>query len=544
MNAITQVSETLKENVILIVTPTGKDSELACEVLEKAGFSCVACPSLSDVCRNTHDLAGALLLAEEGLSYEEIPRLGEWLNKQPPWSDLPIIVLTSGGAMKRMDRWHAGQLGSRANVTLLERPFHVATLISVLEGALRARRRQFEMRDLLEQRENLLGMEKRAREEAEKVNFAKDEFLATLSHELRTPLTTMLGWSKILSKHKLDKATTDRAIQAIERSAKSQAQLIDDLLDVSRIITGKFQIEKKAMDLIDLIHSSIDMIRPTMEAKDLAVALQISENPGPIAGDFHRLQQVLWNILSNAVKFTPPGGRITVTLERTNSHATIVVQDTGKGIDPEILPFIFERFRQADSSYTRNEGGLGLGLAIVQHIVTLHSGRVFAESEGEGKGSTFKIVLPVVTTETKSFRTVRSKRASQKADLHGLNILVVEDDSESRDLIALILEKANATVTCVSSVAEALAVLKDSKPDLLISDIGMPAEDGYQLISLFRSNPATREIPAIALTAYASSADRLKAINAGFQFHMSKPLDPSDLIETVAELARKSPSLS
>jgi signal transduction histidine kinase/CheY-like chemotaxis protein len=530
------------ENSVLMVTPTGKDAAVACEVLEKARIPCKVCLNLKELCKNEQDSAGALLLAEEALSFEDIPMLADWLEKQPPWSDIPIILLTSGGAMKRMTLWNVEQFGSRANVTLLERPFHIATLVSVLEGALRARRRQFEMGDLLEQRQNLLDMEKKARAEAEKVNRAKDDFLATLSHELRTPLTTMLGWSKVLSKHQLDEATAARAIQAIERSALSQAQLIDDLLDVSRIITGKFQIEKKSMDLVQLMHTSIDAIRPAAESKEIQISLQVSENPGPISGDFHRLQQVMWNILSNAVKFTATGGSITVKLERTNSHATITVTDNGKGIRPEFLPFIFERFRQADSSYTRNQGGLGLGLAIVQHIVSLHGGNVTAESEGDGKGATLKVILPVVPIETKSFVALERlpKFPRKNSHLEGLRILIVEDDDESRELLTLIIQQGKGTVRSAPSVAQAVDILKEWKPDVIISDIGLPDEDGYKLISILRSNPDTREIPAIAVTAYAADSDRTKALESGFQIHIAKPVDPADFMEIVSDLSRTS----
>ena len=529
-----------RETLVLIVTPTGKDAAVGCEVLAKAGFSCKVCSNLSDVSKNAQDSAGALLLAEEALSFEEIPLLAEWLEKQPPWSDIPVILLTSGGAMRRVHLWNAGQFGGRANVTLLERPFHIATLVSVLEGSLRARRRQFEMRDLLEQRQHLLDMETKARAEAEKANRAKDEFLATLSHELRTPLTTMLGWSKVLNNHQLDEATSARAIYAIERSALSQAQLIDDLLDVSRIITGKFQIDKKSMDLVQLIHTSIDVIRPAAESKEIQIRIEVSENPGPISGDFHRLQQVMWNILSNAVKFSSRGGFIRVRLERSNSHATITVTDNGKGIRHEFLPFIFERFRQADSSYTRNQGGLGLGLAIVQHIVNLHDGTVTAESEGEGKGATLKVVLPVVPAETKSFLSMERfhKSTRQNIDLDGLKVLIVEDDEESRELLSLILKHGKGNVQSADSVQEALEILKGWKPDVLISDIGLPGEDGYKLISILRSDPDTRTIPAIAVTAYASSYDKTKALESGFQYHMSKPLDPADLIQVVSDLSR------
>ena len=525
---------------VLMVTPTGKDSVVACDILDKFGFDCMVCGDLMELCTNVQEEAGALLIAEEALSYEGVPTLSKWLEQQAPWSDIPVIVLTSGGALKRNAQRYEGQFGKRANVTLLERPFHIATLVSVLEGALRARRRQFEIRDLLDQREKLLHMEKKARAEAEKVNRAKDEFLATLSHELRTPLTTMLGWSKILSTHQLDIHTSSRAIQAIERSARSQAQLIDDLLDVSRIITGKFQIEKKSMDLVHLIHTSIDMIRPSAESKGLRVDLDVSENPGPILGDFHRLQQVLWNILSNAIKFTPQGGTIQVILERPDHHAKITVKDTGKGIRSDFLPYIFERFRQADSSYTRNQGGLGLGLAIVQHIVNLHGGSVTAESSGEGHGAVFTIMLPIVHVETKSFRNGKKARRPErgKIDLNGIKVLIVEDDLESRELLGTILEHGNGVVRCAASVGEAFAILQEWRPDVVISDIGMPMEDGYKLISRLRSNPETRNIPAIAVTAYASSSDKKKALNAGFEFHMAKPLDPSDLLEAVADLSR------
>jgi signal transduction histidine kinase/ActR/RegA family two-component response regulator len=523
-------------NPVLIVAPTANDSEAACDVLEKAGFYCFAFATLTDLCRALHDDVGFILVAEEALQIEEVPLFANWLENQPPWSDLPVIVLTHGRTVERMNRWTTGQLGSRANVTLLERPFHIATLISVLEGSMRARRRQFETRDLLEQRQRLLNVEKRAREEAEKVNQAKDEFLATLSHELRTPLTIMLGWSKIVNNHVLDEKTITRAMQAIERSAKSQAQLIDDLLDVSRIITGKFQIEKKSMDLVQLVYAAVDMIRPSADAKGIALELHVSNAELPMYADFFRLQQVLWNILSNAVKFTASGGSIHVGLQQTNSNATVIVTDSGKGIRPEFLPHIFERFRQGDSSYTRNQGGLGLGLAIVDHIVALHHGKVSAESDGEGKGSTFRIVLPVGRSMSLQSEKGAPMQPDKETARH-LNILVVEDDLESRDLIDVILKQGNGTVRCASTAAEAVDILKDWKPDIIISDIGMPLEDGYQFMMRLRSDPNTRQIPAIALTAYASVADRDKALNAGFQSHLAKPIDPYDLLQAVADLS-------
>ena len=387
-------------------------------------------------------------------------------------------------------------------------------------------------------------MEQKARAEAEQTNRAKDEFLATLSHELRTPLTTILGWSKILSSNRLNESAATRAATAIERSARSQAQLIDDLLDVSRIITGKFQIDKKNIDLVELIHSSIDMIRPAAESKGIRLEVRLTDNPGPISADFHRLQQVLWNILSNAIKFTPSSGLILVEMQRSNSHASITVTDTGKGITAEFLPYIFERFRQFDSSYTRNQGGLGLGLAIVQHIVNLHGGTVKAESKGEGKGSRFIVKLPVVSEEVKTLPKDQSRKRYRKTsyNLDGLRLLLIEDDEESRELIEVILTEGRATVRSVGSTEEALQVLNTWTPEIIISDIGMPEEDGYVFLSRLRSNSSFDTIPVIALTAYASSNDREKALKAGFQIHLSKPLDPSGLLEAVAELSRKKTS--
>jgi signal transduction histidine kinase/CheY-like chemotaxis protein len=522
-------------NTILLAASV-RDPGVNSELLAGAGLQCRTFPSLTSLCETKWEDSGVVLIAEETLTPAQVPQLVAWLEAQPRWSDIPVIVLTADKETKRTSLWSSGLLGPRANVTLLERPFRNSTLFSVLDGALRARKRQFETRDLLEQREQLLELEKLARAEAEDSNKAKDEFLAMLSHELRTPLTTMLGWSKILKRHHLDPKTTSRALDAIERSAKSQAQLIDDLLDVSRIVTGKFQIEKKNMDLVSLIRSSVEMIRPAAESKQVALSLEIADEPNMIFGDFQRLQQAMLNILSNAVKFTSATGSIHIKLALANSTACISIADTGKGIPQEFLPHIFERFRQGDSTSTRNQGGLGLGLAIVQHIVTLHEGTVKAESDGEGKGSRFTVTLPVAMDESNVFDHSK-KENDADFKLEGMKILVVEDDLESRDLIGIILQQGNVSVQLSASVAQALEILKDWKPDVIISDIGMPAEDGYQLLSSLRSNPETKDIPVIALTAYASSFDKNKALQAGFRIHISKPLDPRDLLSAIAQVA-------
>jgi len=394
-------------------------------------------------------------------------------------------------------------------------------------------------------KDELLVREQEARASAEAANRAKDEFLSMLSHELRTPLNAMLGWSQLLRSQKLNEATRSRALEAIERNARGQANLIEDLLDISRIITGKLRLHVRPLELVPVIEAAIDTVRPAADAKQVRIQSVLDPLAGPVSGDSDRLQQVVWNLLSNAIKFTPKGGRVQVRLERVNSHVEIVVSDTGVGINSDFLPYIFERFKQADSTHTRSHGGLGLGLAIVRHLVELHGGNVQAQSPGEGQGSTFIVQLPltVVLNTNESERihpTVGGEVSFDYAPtLSGLSILVVDDEIDARELLSTVLQECGAVVSAVASVADAIAAIEQFQPDILVSDIGMPGEDGYSLIRRIRAMEAQNggRIPAVALTAYARVEDRTRALAAGFQMHIAKPVNPTELVAVIANLA-------
>ena len=393
-----------------------------------------------------------------------------------------------------------------------------------------------------EERAQLLISEQAARADAEQANRTKDEFLATLSHELRTPLSAILGWSHLLRTEQLEPDQVTRAFETIERNARAQAQLIDDLLDVSRIITGKLEVKLIPVDLSSAIEAAIHSVRPTFEAKAISFEPSLDSAICLVPGDANRLQQIFGNIFNNAVKFTPRGGRVTVTVQRDASHVQIAVSDTGIGISPEFLPYIFDRFRQADGSTTRVHGGLGLGLAIVRHLVELHHGNIAVESAGKGKGSTFKINLPLATAETgegldngdQASKLIVNNHDSKTLD--GLRVLVIDDEADSRDLITAILTRYGSEVICTPSVSEALQTFKDWNPDLVVSDIGMPDEDGFSLIKKLRKlrSKHAKLVPAIALTAYATTEDRARVLNAGFQIHVAKPIEPEELVRSIA----------
>ncbi|HEX8709327.1 MAG TPA: PAS domain S-box protein [Pyrinomonadaceae bacterium] len=390
-------------------------------------------------------------------------------------------------------------------------------------------------------------------QDAQRANRLKDEFLATLSHELRTPLTAILGWAHLLRTSEFSRETAAGALETIERNARSQSQLIDDLLDVSRIITGKLRLDVRQIDPASFIESAIEALRPAAEAKGVRIQKVIDTSTSTVAGDPSRLQQVIWNLLSNAVKFTPRDGRVLVRLERINSHIEITVSDTGNGIKPDFLPHVFERFRQADGKTTREYGGLGLGLAIVRHLVELHGGTVHAASAGEGQGATFTVKLPVVPILQKesdpeqAYPRARERRLDLDCPekLDDLNVLVLDDEADARALLEAVLTKCGATVRTASTVNEALELLQELKPDVLVSDIGMPGEDGYQLIGRVRALTAEEggKVPAIALTAYARAEDRLRALRAGYQMHVPKPVEPAELVAVVASLAGRSARL-
>lgn len=385
-------------------------------------------------------------------------------------------------------------------------------------------------------------------QQLEEANRARDEFLSILSHELRTPLNAMLGWSRLLQTGNLNEAKKAQAIEIIERNAQSQAQLIEDILDVSRIIQGKLRLHVRPVQPVTVIEAAIDAMRPAADARSIRIQAVLDSSAGPISGDPDRLQQVMWNLLSNAIKFTPKKGRVQVRLERINSHIEITVSDTGQGISPDFLPYIFDRFRQENSTSTRAYGGLGLGLAIVRQLVELHGGTVQAFSSGEGQGSTFTVNLPLMIVHTDSSHSERVHPTvggevplNTFLSLDGLHLLIVDDEADARFLLTTVLEECGATVTAVGSASEALDALTQFKPDLLVSDVGMPHEDGYQLIRKVRSLSPEQggSIPAIALTAYARVEDRIRAVSAGFQMHVPKPIEPAELVAVIANLTRR-----
>ncbi|MBP6824646.1 MAG: response regulator, partial [Acidobacteria bacterium] len=375
----------------------------------------------------------------------------------------------------------------------------------------------------------------------------KDDFLAMISHELRAPLTAILGWAQMLRSGSLDRTSAERALTTIERNAKSQAHLVGDLLDASRIATGKLSLEVKPVELMSVVDAAVDAVRPSVEAKSLRMQIVMEPWVGPFVGDHERMKQVVWNLLSNAIKFTPAGGLIEVRLERLENKALLIVSDTGQGIDPEFLPHIFDRFRQADSSSKRQQGGLGLGLAIVKHIVELHGGAIYAYSRGDGQGSDFMITLPLAVQEAKVeegslWPETLPETQTRSGNLRGVKVLVVDDEHDTREVLSVMLARYGTEVRAAGSVREALEVLSEWKPDMLVSDIGMPDEDGYVMIRKLRALSAEEggELPAVALTAFASPADREKALAAGFQRHLAKPVEPVELAKIVARVLGRS----
>jgi CheY-like chemotaxis protein len=377
---------------------------------------------------------------------------------------------------------------------------------------------------------------------AEEASRLKDEFLAVVSHELRTPLNAILGWARMLRAGTLGPEDVPRALETIERNAQAQAQLIEDLLDVSRIVSGKLRLDMRPVDVREVIEEALDTVRPTADARGVLLTTAIG-NVGPVSGDAQRLQQVAWNLLSNAIKFTPPGGTVHVRAEQVGSMVRIIVSDTGQGIDVEFLPYVFDRFRQAATS-GQTRKGLGLGLAIVRHLVEAHAGTIEATSDGSGKGATFSVELPVMVGRTVlSTQPAHGYRSTLETTLSltGMRVLVVDDDADAREMLSMALRQYGAQVTLAASVDDAMASASGACPDVLVSDIEMPEATGYDLIRRLRQgdDPALRRLPAVALTAYARTEDRVKALIAGFQTHVPKPVEPAELVTVIASLAQR-----
>jgi CheY-like chemotaxis protein len=409
-----------------------------------------------------------------------------------------------------------------------------------------AERRQVEERLRL-----ALAGEQMARAEAETANRMKDEFLATLSHEIRTPLNAIIGWSHLLRSGRLDEATTTRAMETIDRNAKAQAQLIEDILDVSRVITGKLRLRNEPVDIASVINAAIDSVQLAIDSKNLNLEVTLDPSARHTFGDPGRLQQVVWNLLSNSIKFTPSGGRIEIKVKRSEGNLQIRVSDTGHGISPEFLPYIFDRFRQADGTTTRNHGGLGLGLAIVRHLVELHGGSIEAESAGVGEGATFTMTLPLAPQSPPRRKKVTGRLRAEEVSsghftslpsLEAVKVLLVDDDPDTLQVISVMLDGSKALIQTAASVSEAMDILEWFHPNVLVSDLAMPGEDGYSLIRKVRalSVGSGYEIPAIALTSYVRVEDRVQALSAGFNMFVPKPVQPEELIAAIANLAEAS----
>jgi signal transduction histidine kinase len=535
------------KRLVLILAPRGRDAAVIEQVLSPLETRVAQCANLAELTRNLGDEATTAIVTEESLDDDGMPSLQAWIDGQPPWSDFPFVVLAARRSRHRPAD-AANALAGLGNDVLLERPLNAETLLKAVSSAMRSRRRQYEARAQLEQyeaigRENhrLYEAERQARAEAEAANRAKDEFLATLSHELRTPLSAILGWTYVLQQRRSDLGDLARGVDTIQRNANSQARLIEDLLDMSRIVAGKVVLDVQTVVPAMLIDQVVASLLPSAQARNIEMAADLDAAVTPIAGDPQRLLQVFRTLLANALKFTADGGWVKVATSVDDGCLVVTVNDNGAGIAADFLPHVFERFRQADGSTTRSQGGLGLGLAIVRHLVELNGGSVSAFSEGLGRGARFEVRLPAAPEQRpvdeafpESPRT--SAAGSERTTIRGTRILLVEDDHDGREMVERLLRHHGGEVQAVDSAGRALQLLQDGRFDILISDIGMPQVDGYELLRRIRA--AGNEIAAVALTAFARPEDKIKALEAGYAAHLSKPVEPPALIDAVATLAR------
>ncbi|QRO01724.1 PAS domain-containing protein [Archangium violaceum] len=508
--------------------------------------------SLTRVAFTDVDPVRALRLRKAGRSLEDVPH-GPHAVLESGRPDL-IPALTEEAlasepdeARRELRRAFMGLRGLGVPLTLEGRAFGVL-VVAAGEGYRPHDAEDLRMAEELAHRiaitvehARLFELAREERDRAEEANRAKDDFLATVSHELRTPLTAILGWTSILRGSALPPDKQARALETVERSARAQAQIVDDLLDISRIVAGRMRLEAQPVELGCVVEAALDAVRPTAAARDIQLESHLEAGVGTVRGDAHRLQQVAWNLFTNALKFTPEGGRVTARLRRAGMHAELEVTDSGQGIAPEFLPHVFERFRQADGSTTRRHGGLGLGLAIVRHLVELHGGTVQVHSEGAGRGSRFTVRLPLSGTHATALPSSLLVPEQHLPELSGVRVLVVDDELDTRELLRTLLEERKAEVTVATCVAEAFESLVRTPPSLLVSDIGMPGEDGYALIRRVRALPPERggQVPAAALTAFTRLEDRTRALAAGFQVHVPKPVDPTELVMSLANLVNR-----
>jgi len=463
--------------------------------------------------------------------------------------DEETMILTKIRAGEKVEHYETKRRakdGRLVNVSLTVSPIRGAD--GTIIGASKILRDITRQKQIEDERDALLTREKEAREQAEIASRAKDEFLGLLSHELRTPLNSILGWTRILSAHNLDPEAAASALETIDRNAKLQARLIDDMLDVSRIISGKLRLDAQPVDLTSVINAAVETVRPAAEAKRIHLNVALDFGTGTVLGDPVRLQQIVWNLVSNAVKFVPREGSVRVSLRRVNSHVEVSVLDNGPGIEDDFLPYVFDRFRQADSAANKKYSGLGLGLSIVRHLTELHGGTVEATNGGDGEGALFIVRLPVMALSRSIEQIVASAGGDESTtanlsfdkppDLSGVKILAVDDELDARMLLEAMFKQCGADIVTCSSASEALAMLDEYAPDVLVSDIGLPGEDGYSLIKKIRAAEVAtgKRIPAVALTAFARTEDRFQALAAGFNMHVPKPVEPAELALVISTL--------
>ena len=497
-------------------------------VLRRAGYEVVECGTGAEALQKTRELMPQLVLLDVQLPDMSGLEVCRRIKEDAVTGTIPVIQISATFVTKEHAR-EALEHGADIYLTEPLEPRELETVVSVL---LRLGHTEMGLREAL-------ARERAARAQAEEATQLKDEFLANLSHELRTPMNIIIGWAHLLRTGPLDDAQKQRATEAIERAARSQAQLIEDLLDVSRIVTGKFRLVMQDMDVGRVLQLASESLRLVVQAKQISLNFTRDDMDARINGDPDRLQQVFWNLLSNAVKFTPAGGRVDVHLQPSAENVSITVTDTGIGIDPAFLPFVFERFRQADSTSTRQHSGMGLGLAIVRHVVELHGGLVRADSAGEDKGSTFTVTLPRITQDQAlKQKTERAAGSTSGASLPSVRVLLVEDDPDAREVTAAGLTKVGFEVHAVSGAIRALELLDVWVPDVIVSDIGMPGMDGYEFVKLLRARPTERggKVAALALTAFAGVGDAARAHASGYDEHLSKPISPDALAQVIVGL--------
>ena len=546
------VDTTGAPQVVLILAPVGKDADVAVSVLRTARIVAKSCQSVSELSERLRaggSSVGALLLTEESLaSATEYSSLTAWLEHQEPWSELPIVLLTHPGQPTRVTGSRSRLLSLRGAVTVLERPVRPAALVGALRVALQSRERQYQLRDLLESQRRAAIELQNARLGAEAAERAKDQFLANLSHELRTPLNAILGWTYIMKDARKDAALIEQGLEVLQRNTSTLIELVSDLLDTSRIVAGTLTLDFQNVDLKQVVKESAETFR--LQAAEKGVALESfvevpEEASCTVWGDKTRLHQILDNLLSNALKFTPNGCSVTVRLSKAQANLVIGVKDTGKGISAAFLPHIFERFSQ-DQASSRENRGLGLGLAICKHLVELHHGSIVAQSDGLGRGTMIRVELPAIASkyepvhEPPKERPFTIEEAMSDTRLKSIKVVAVDDNADSRELLKVILERSSAEVAVVSSGQEALAEIKNVQPDVLICDLAMPEMDGYELLeNVRRLEPEVGQLPVIAFTAAARNEDLTRTRRAGFQAHLAKPVDPSKLVTTILQLARE-----